>query len=178
MKSKIILSCLLAFHLNSNAELAKLTLPNNGFFIANIPCQTQVVKMNSTAGVTNALQCRVDDGQSVCIFSINEQPLDIQSFNKWGFKFIEEVHKQFASQMDRNYRTISQKTIQFGGLGEVLTYELLRQQDGMTINSKGTWLVANDRMLRGAINCAPHSTSFMKSERELFFQSLSVMNKR
>ena len=91
---------------------------------------------------------------------------------------IQSFHKQFASQMDRNYRVIGQKTIQFGGLGEVLTYELLRQQDGMTINSKGTWLVANNRMLRGAVNCAPHSTNFMKSERELFFQSLSVMNKQ
>lgn len=175
---QILVYVMLFVCMNAQAEIAKLPLPNNGMFIANMPCSAQPVAINSAVGVTNALQCRADDGRSVCIFSIAEQPLDIQSFSKWKFKFIEEVHKQYATQMDANYRTISQRVTTVGGLGEVLIYELLRQQDGMVINVRGLWMVANNKMLRGVVSCAPNQTTFMKQEKELFLQSFSILNKQ
>ena len=152
-----------------------LTIDNGAKFAAVLPCTGEKKTVNSAAGITNALQCRVDNGSSVCVFLTSEQPLDVQSFNKSGWKFIEEVNNQYALQMDKNYKSIYGKLIEIGALGKVYAYELIRNQDGMQVNVKGMWLVSGSKMLRGAVSCAPDKTSYMKKETELFFKSFAIV---
>lgn len=159
------------------AEIQALALPSGGNFIASMPCTPQKMSVNSGIGVTNALQCRADNGSSVCMFLISEQPLDSQAFSQSGWKFIEEINHQYALQMDKNYQKIYGKLVDSGGLGKAYAYSLIRQQDGMQVDVKGKWLVANGRLLRGTVSCAPKGTSYMKSESELFLNSFSVLSK-
>ena len=174
---KNIFSFLLLFYFNyTYAQTQFLSLPNGSAFGAVFPCSAEKKSVNSAAGVTNALQCRVDNGSSVCIFLTAEQPLDSQAFNKSGWRFIEEVNHQYALQMDRNYKSVYGKFVEIGGLGKAYAYELIRNQDGMQIRVSGLWLVSKGRMLRGTASCAPNNTSFMKSESELFLKSFTVVN--
>ena len=152
-----------------------LQLQSNINFGAVFPCSVERKSVNSAAGVTNALQCRVDDGVSVCNFLTAEQPLDTQSFNKNGWRFIEEVHNQYALQLDRNYKSIYGRVVDNGGLGKAYAYELIRMQDGMQVNVKGLWMVSSGKMLRGAVSFAPNNTKYMKQESELFFKSFAVV---
>ena len=152
-----------------------LQLQSNINFGAVFPCNAERKSVNSAAGVTNALQCRVDDGASVCNFLTAEQPLDTQSFNKSGWRFIEEVHNQYALQLDRNYKSIYGRVVDNGGLGKAYAYELIRMQDGMQVNVKGLWMVSSGKMLRGAVSCAPNNTKYMKQESELFLKSFVVV---
>lgn len=174
MQKYIYFLFLLFFSVTANAQMQFLTFDNGAKFAAVLPCRGEKKIVNSAAGVTNALQCRVDNGSSVCTYVIAEQPLDIQSFNKSGYNFIAEVHQQYASMMDKNYKNVFSKLTDVGGLGKVYFYELIRSQDGMQINVKGAWLVANNKMIRGAINCAPNGTSFMKNENEIFLNSFAL----
>lgn len=157
------------------SQMQFLPLPNNSSFGAVFPCSADKRTVNSQAGVTNALQCRVENHTSVCVFVTAEQPLDVQSFNRSGWKFIEEVNNQYALQMDKNYKKISGNLVEIGGLGKAYSYELIRNQDGVSVNVKGLWLVSNGRMLRGAVSCAPNGTSFMKMESEQFLKSFSIL---
>ncbi len=159
----------------SLAQMQLLPLPNNGAFGAIFPCKAEKKSVSSTVGITNSLQCRVDNSSSVCVFITTEQPLDIQSFNRYGWKFIEEVNKQYASQMDRNFTNVSGKLVDMGGLGKGYTYEFVRLQDGMQVNVKGMWLVSHERMLRGTVSCAPNQTNFMKKDSDIFLKSLSIL---
>ena len=159
----------------SNAEMQILSLPNSIGFGAVIPCKTKKRSVNSAVGVTNALQCAVDNGVSACIFAISEQPLDVASFNKSGFKFIEEVHLQYALQLDRDYKSIKQNVVNMGTLGRVLNYEITRTQEGVKLNVRGSWMVSNGRMLRGAVSCTVNSAGFMKNESELFLNSFVII---
>ena len=172
---KILIFCLLFFTNLSFAQMQFLQLQSNINFGAVFPCNAERKSVNSAAGVTNALQCRVDDGSSVCIFLTAEQTLDTQSFNKNGWRFIEEVHNQYALQLDRNYKSIYGRVVDSGGLGKAYAYELVRMQEGMPVNVKGLWLVSNGKMLRGAVSCAPSNTKYMKQESELFLKSFAVV---
>jgi hypothetical protein len=122
------------------------------------------------------LRCKKENASSVCDFLISEQQLDTQSFAKSGFSFIEEVHKQYAQQMDANYRNKFTSVVMQGALGKRLNYELIRRQEGIDINVKGAWLVSDGRMLRITASCAPENTSFIKNERELFLNSVFVIH--
>jgi len=157
------------------AQMQSLPLPNNSAFGAIFPCSGKKQSAQSAAGVTNALQCGVDNGSSVCIFLIAEQPLDVQSFSKNGWRFIEEVNHQYALQMDKNYKTVYGKIVDYGGFGKAYAYELTRYQEGAQINVRGFWMVADGRMLRGTVSCAPQNTSFMRHESELFLKSFTVV---
>jgi hypothetical protein len=158
-----------------NAEIQFLPLMDGSSFSASFPCTTERKTISSSIGVTNALQCRVDNGSSVCIYLTSVQPLDIQSFNKSGWKFIQEVNHQYALQMDRNYKNIYGKLVQIGGLGKAYSYEIIREQDGMQVNVKGLWMVSNRNMMRGSVSCAPSNTIFMKNESDLFLKSFTVI---
>lgn len=162
----------------ANADIVHLPLPYGGIFSTHMPCMGQRISVNSAVGVTNAVQCRMERSDSVCIFMMVEQPLDITSYNKLGFKFIEMVHQQYAQQMDKNYRNINQSIVNLKGLGNVLQYEILRSQEGVAVNVKGGWLVANDSMLRTTVSCAPNGTDFLKNERDIFLRSAIVINHR
>ena len=164
---KNLIFCLLLFSNFSFAEMKFLQLQSNIYFGAVFPCSVERKSVNSAAGVTNALQCRVDNGSSACIFLTAEQPLDIQSFNKSGWRFIEEVHNQYALQLDRNYKSLYGRVVDNGGLGKAFAYEIIRMQDGMQVNVKGLWMVSNGKMLRGAVSCAPSNTTYMKQESEI-----------
>jgi hypothetical protein len=157
------------------AQMQFLPLSNSTGFGAIFPCTAEKKSVNSQVGITNALQCRVDNGSSVCVFLTSEQPLDIQSFNKSGFKFIEEIHHQYALQMDKNYKKVIEKTVDMGGLGKSFIYEITRLQEGTTVNVKGAWLIANNKLLRGTVSCAPSDTSYMKNESAQFLQSFTVI---
>lgn len=159
----------------SFAQMQFLPLQNNSEFGAVFPCSGERKSVNSAAGVTNALQCRVDNGSSVCIFVTAEQPLDVQSFNKSSWKFIEEVNNQYALAMDKNYKNIYGKVVVIGGLGKAFAYELVRLQDGMQVNVRGLWMVSGSKLLRGAVSCAPNHTSYMKYESELFLKSFAIV---
>jgi hypothetical protein len=157
------------------AETKILLLSNNSSFGAIFPCSVKSRSLNTQEGIVNALECEVDNESSLCRFLISEQPLDMQVFNKSGFRFIEEVHHQYALQLDKNYKKISEKIVDTVGLGKTLTYELNRTQNNLSINVKGTWIVSSNKLLRGAVSCAPVGTKFMKSESALFLQSLMVV---
>lgn len=165
------------FASNVYAQMQILPLPNNGAFAAVMPCVGEKLSVNSSVGVTNALQCGVDNGSSRCVFSINEQPLDTDSFKKWGFRFIEEVHKQYALQMDKNYKSIYQRIVDKNGIGNALNYHLVRSYNGMPISVKGSWMITKNRMLRGTVSCAPNGTNYMKSETEQFLVSFSIISR-
>ena len=157
------------------AQMQLLPLQNNSAFGAMFPCIGEKKSVNSGTGVSNALQCRVDNGSSVCIFITAEQQLDVQSFNKNGWDFIREVNNQYALGMDKNFKSVYGKLLDKGGLGKVYAYELTRYQDGMQINVKGMWLVSGAKMLRGAVSCAPVKTNYMKNEIDIFFNSFSII---
>jgi hypothetical protein len=158
------------------AQMQFLPLTNSSAFGAVFPCSAARKSVNSAVGVTNALQCRVDNGSSVCIFLTAEQPLDVQSFNRDGWRFLEEVNHQYALQMDKNYKKVDGKVVEIGGLGKAYAYELIRNADGVQVNVKGLWLVARGRMLRGAVSCAPNDTNYMRGESDLFLRSFLVTN--
>ena len=111
----------------------------------------------------------------MCIFLTAEQPLDVESFNKSGWKFIEEVNNQYALAMDKKYKNLYGKVIDIGGIGKAFSYELIRVQDGTQINVRGLWMVSGSKMLRGAVSCAPNGTSYMKYESELFLKSFAII---
>lgn len=173
---KIISAIILVFFAKvSFSQMQLLHLQNNSSFGAVFPCKAEKRSVNSTVGITNSLQCRVDNSASVCVFITTEQPLDSQSFNRHGWKFIEEVNKQYASQMDKNFTNISGKLVERGGLGKAYAYEFLRMQDGIQVNVKGLWFVTNEKMLRGTVSCAPNNTNFMKKESDLFLNSFAIL---
>ena len=152
-----------------------LKLQNNVNFGAVFPCSVERKSANSAAGITNALQCRIDSGSNMCFFLTAEQPLDIQSFNKDGWKFIEEVNNQYALQLDKNYKSLYGKVVEKGGLGKAFAYEIIRMQDGIPINVKGLWMVSNGKMFRGAVSCVANNSNFMKQESELFLKSFTLV---
>ena len=157
------------------AQMQSLPLPNSGAYSAVFPCNGERKSVQSAIGVTNALQCQVDNATSLCVFLIAEQPLDVQAFNKNGWRFIEEVNHQYALQMDKSYKSVYGKIVEIGGLGKAYAYELTRQQEGVQVSVRGLWMVANGRMLRGTVSCAPQNTSFMRRESELFLKSFTVV---
>lgn len=173
--NKIFVFLFIFFSIGASAQMQFVPLANGLNFGAVLPCIGEKKTVNSSIGVTNALQCRIDNGSSVCSYVMAEQPLDFQSFNKSGFDYIAEVHRQYALQMDKNFRTVYAKINDMGGLGKIYSFELIRSQDGMQVNVKGAWLVSNGKLLRGAINCAPNGTNFMKKENELFLNSFSII---
>lgn len=175
LMKKILLLTSLFITPISFAQMQVLPLSNSVSFGAVFPCGAEKKSVNSQIGVTNALQCSVDNGSSVCVFLTAEQPLDSQSFGKAGFGYIAEVHRQYALQMDKSYRKISEKIVNMGGLGKALIYEIIRNQEGVQVNVKGAWLVANGKLLRGAVSCAPNGTNFMRNESSLFLQSFAIM---
>jgi hypothetical protein len=168
----ILISC--ANH--ALAQMQLLPITNNSAFGAVFPCSTEKKSVNSAVGVTNALQCRVDNGSSLCVFLTAEQPLDVQSFNRDGWRFVEEVNHQYALQMDKNYKNVYGKVVEIGGLGKAYAYELIRNVDGVQMNVRGLWLVTNGRMLRGTVSCAPNNTNYMRKESDLFLKSFSIIN--
>ena len=171
-----LLTLLTFLSFNALAQLQFLNLPNGAKFGAAFPCQTSSATVNSAIGVTNALRCRVEDQSNICDFLIAEQPLDAGSFNKYGFAFIQEVHKQFAKQVDPNYKPIKETIISQGGIGKKLDYELIRHQDGINIDVKGSWFTSDYRMMRISVSCAPSNSSYMKSQRELFLNSIVIVH--
>ena len=171
----IILILLISSSIKANAEIQFLPLIDGSSLSANFPCATERKTVNSSIGTTNALQCRVDNGSSVCVYLTTAQPLDVESFNKKGWKFIQEVNNQYALQMDRNYKNISGRLVDFGGLGKAYSYEIIREQEGMRVNVKGLWMVSNRTMMRGSVSCAPNNTNFMKNESNLFLKSFAVI---
>jgi hypothetical protein len=158
-----------------NAQMQFLTLPANNKLSAVFPCVAEKRSVNSAIGVTNALQCSVQNNSSFCSFLLMEQPLDVVSFNRNGWRFIEEVHRQYAALMDKNYRNVYEKIIDFGGMGKAYTYELIRMQGGLQVNVRGLWMVSDERLLRGTVSCSPSGTSFLRSESVLFINSLTVV---
>jgi hypothetical protein len=173
--NKIIFIFTVFFSCNLFAEVQFLSLPNNHSYSAVFPCAAERKSVNSSIGITNALQCRVENATSVCVFLTTESPLDSQSFNRSGWKFIEEVNNQYALQMDKNYKNVYGKVVEYGGMGKAYAYELIRLQDGMQVNVRGLWMVSNGRMLRGTVSCAPDKTNFMKKESELFLKSFAII---
>ena len=122
------------------------------------------------------LHCNVQTKTNFCNFMISEQPMEAEDVRK-GFAYVEEVHRQYALLLDKNYVTKSQKTVEKGGLGKTLTYELTRrsQQYGYDISVKGLWFVYKNRLLRATSSCAPDNSKFMERERELFLMSLTIV---
>ena len=172
---KFLLLFLMTYSNHVFAEMQLLPLPKNSAFGAIFPCNGEKKSVQSVIGVANALQCGVGNGSSVCIFLIAEQPLDVQSFNKNGWGFIEEVNHQYALQMDKNYKSVYGRAVEYGGFGKAYAYELTRYQEGSHINVRGFWMVTNDRMLRGTVSCAPQNTSFMRRESEIFLKSFTAI---
>lgn len=99
----------------------------------------------------------------------------MQEFNKSGFAFVEEIHRQYAKQMDPNFVPKLHKVTVQNGLGKVLDYELNRSQQGYVFVVKGKWLVTGNRTVRATYSCTPATTNFMTSERDLFLSSVTLI---
>ena len=73
---------LISFSTSTISQIQFLQLPNNNKFSAIFPCKTENKSIKSSIGLTNAIQCRVENYSNVCLFLIAEQPLDVYSFKK------------------------------------------------------------------------------------------------
>jgi len=168
---KIILLLAIFFSGIAFSQIQFIDFPNGAKYGALFPCSAKPASINSAIGITSALRCRKESSSSICDFLIAEQPLDIESYNKYGFKFIEDVHQQYAKQIDPNHVNKGVKIVSEGALGKKLNYELTRRQDGMDINVKGSWFVYSNRMMRITVSCAPENTKYLINEREQFLNS-------
>ena len=167
---------LLLAHEFTRAEMRILDLKNGSALGAAFPCVSEFKTVNSAVGVVEAFTCANSISDTNCIFLASAQLIDKSEYKKNGMRFVAEVHKQYATQMDANYKEIYQRNSNLGDNKNVLKYGLVRTQDGVKILVEGFWAVVGDKLVRVTASCMPANENTQATVKAKFLTSISIIN--
>ena len=140
---------------------------------ADFPCKPEVRNAKNSAVSVNALECLVSDENNLCRFIITDSNMDMEMYSKHGVKWIDAIHDAYAKQLGL-FKTILYKKTKTT-LGDSIDYEIYVKNQGLDMQIKGTWVVDGDRLVRISTICAPLGTNFLKSQRNNFLSTLTII---
>lgn len=145
-----------------------------GAIAADFPCKPENINATGSAYSARSLQCAMGSEKMFCTFLISESNLDLERYKRLGMKWIEMIHQQFAISLNMSKSIYAKQGT--SNIGPSLTYEFIQKYEGRDIQSNGKWVVYQNKLIRISSSCYPVGTTYLKSVREKFYASITVLN--
>ena len=157
----------------SFAEIRELQFSPKRSVAADYPCTPELKNVRNSTTSVNFLQCELNDSKNYCNFIINESNMDMDMFSKFGMKWIDTVHDEYAKQV-WVYKTNIYKKFKTK-LGDTIEFEMYGQKQNIKMQINGFWVVDGDRLLRITTLCSPLGTDYLKSQRDTFLATFMIV---
>jgi hypothetical protein len=145
-----------------------------GAIAADFPCKPENVNATGSANSARSLQCAIGSEKMFCTFLMSESNLDLERYKRLGMKWIEMIHQQFEISLNMSKSIYARQGT--SNIGPTLNYEFIHKYEGHNIQANGRWIVHQSKLVRISSSCYPVGTTYLKSARERFYASITVLN--